>query len=90
MSSKSETISRIYRVPLRRALEASRHRRTKRAMNMLKEFAMKNMKSSEVKVDPDVSEKLWAYGIENPPRFVTVKMEKDENGAVTVSLPSED
>src|SRR5579872_4399888 len=54
---------------------------------MLREFAEKHMKSSEIKIDTELNEELWKRGITKPPRRITVKMEKDEDGVVTISLP---
>lgn len=47
------------------------------------------MKSSEIKIATDLNEEIWKRGITKPPRRITVKMEKDEDGVVTVSLPKE-
>jgi large subunit ribosomal protein L31e len=58
-------------------------------MNMVREFAIKNMKSDEVKIDQDLSRHIWARGKTNPPRKVRVKMVKDEDDIVTVSLYEE-
>jgi large subunit ribosomal protein L31e len=52
---------------------------------MIREFAMRHMKSSEVKIDQGLSEEIWSRGIEKPPRRITVKMDKGEDGIVTVS-----
>ena len=88
--SKTETeLERVYNVPLSRAWIAARHRRTKRAVNILREYAEKHMKSSEIKIDTELNEKLWKQGITSPPRKITVKMSKDEDGVVTISLPKE-
>ncbi|MDA4131418.1 MAG: 60S ribosomal protein L31 [Thaumarchaeota archaeon] len=86
--SKHETeLERVYTVPLTRAWITARHRRTRRAINILREFAEKHMKSSEIKIDTDLNEEIWKRGITKPPRRITVKMEKDEDGVVTISLP---
>src|SRR5579864_3725648 len=87
MSKQETEIERIYTVPLSRAWITARHRRTRRAVNMLREFAEKHMKSSEIKIDMDLNEEIWKRGITKPPRRITVKMEKDEDGIVTISLP---
>ena len=47
------------------------------------------MKSEEVKIDQDLSRHIWARGKTNPPRKVRVKMVKDEDDIVTVSLYEE-
>lgn len=80
-------LERMYTVPLSRAWIAPRYRRTSRAVNVLKEFAERHMKSSEIKIDSELNETLWKRGITKPPRRITVKMTKDEDGLVTISLP---
>jgi large subunit ribosomal protein L31e len=47
------------------------------------------MKATQVKVDTKVNELIWARGIRHPPRRVTLEMERDEDGVVTVRLPPE-
>ncbi len=87
---EEKTLSRVYTVPLRRAWVAPRHRRAIRAKNLLKEFAQRHMKSSEIKIATQLNELMWERGIRNPPRRITVLMEKDEEGVVTISLPKEE
>ena len=89
MSETKPELERIVTVPLSRAWIAPRHSRTKRAINILKEYAEKHMKSSEIKIDTSLNEQLWNRGITSPPRRITVKMSKDEDGIVTISLPKE-
>lgn len=83
-------LDRTYTVPLSRAWIAPRHRRVVRAVNVLREFAQRHMKSEEIKIDSDLNEKLWIRGITRPPRRITVRMVKDDDGLVTVSLPKEE
>lgn len=91
MSKEDEIeLERIYTVNLRRLIITPRWRRAVRAINLLKEFAQKHMKASEVKIDQSVNNLIWGRGIENPPRKITVKMVKDKEGVVTISLPTED
>ena len=87
MSDSKIELERMYTVPLSRAWIAPRYRRTSRAVNVLKEFAERHMKSSEIKIDSELNETLWRRGITKPPRRITVKMTKDEDGLVTISLP---
>jgi large subunit ribosomal protein L31e len=74
-------------VPLRRAFEAPRYRRTKVAIRIIREFTIRHMKASEVKIEKDVNELLWAKGIRAPPRRIKLEMERDEDGVVSVRLP---
>ncbi len=45
------------------------------------------MKSSEIKITTELNERLCNRGITKPPRKITVKMVKDEDGLITISLP---
>jgi len=56
---------------------------------MIREFAKKSMKSDEVKLDQDLNRQIWKRGKTNPPRKVRLKLVKDEDGAVVVSLYDE-
>lgn len=87
MSDAKIELDRTYTVPLSRAWIAPRYRRTNRVVNVLKEFAEHHMKSSEIKIDSKLNEMLWSRGITKPPRRITVRMTKDEDGLVTISLP---
>jgi large subunit ribosomal protein L31e len=89
MSKTEESLSRVYTINLGKAWLTPRYRRTDRVMNMVREFATKNMKSDEVKIDQTLGRHIWARGKTNPPRKVRVKMVKDEDDIVTVSLYEE-
>lgn len=84
-----ENITRVYTINLGRAWLTPQHRRTDRVVNMIREFAEKHMKSGEVKLDQDLNRQIWNRGKTNPPRKVRVKMIKDEDDVVTVSLYEE-
>ena len=89
MSKSEENLSRVYTVNLGKAWLTPRYRRTDRVVNMVREFAKKNMKSDEVKIDQDLGRHIWSRGKTNPPRKVRVKMIKDDDDVVTVSLYEE-
>ncbi|HVX02171.1 MAG TPA: 50S ribosomal protein L31e [Nitrososphaera sp.] len=88
-SSVEENITRVYTINLGRAWLTPEHKRTDRVINMIKEFARKHMKSGDVKLDQDLNRQMWSRGKTNPPRKVRVKMVKDEDDVVTVSLYEE-
>lgn len=87
--SVEENITRVYTINLGRAWITPEYRRTDRVINMIREFAEKHMKSGEVKLDQDLNRQIWSRGKTNPPRKVRVKMVKDEDDVVTVSLYEE-
>src|SRR5215210_2898977 len=86
MATIEENITRVYTINLGKAWITPQHKRTDRVVNMIREFAEKHMKSSEIKLDQDLNRQVWSRGKTNPPRKVRVKMVKDEDGTVTVSL----
>ena len=86
---KMEPLTRVYMVPLGRAFEAPPYRRTKVAIRLIKEFATRHMKATEVKIKEDVNERIWARGIKKPPRRIRLEMERDEDGLVSVDLAPE-
>jgi large subunit ribosomal protein L31e len=89
MSADEENLIRIYTINLGKAWDTPQYRRSDRVINIIKEFAEKHMKSEEIKVDQDLNRQIWKRGKTNPPRKVRVKMIKDDDGAVTVSLYEE-
>jgi len=84
--SSSENVTRIQTMNLGRAWITPRYRRTDRVINMIREFAKKSMKSEEVKLDQDLNRLIWRRGKANPPRRVRLKLVKDEDGTVVVSM----
>jgi large subunit ribosomal protein L31e len=86
MATVEENLTRVYTINLGRAWLTPEHKRTDRVINMIREFATKHMKSDEIKLEQDLNRQIWARGKTNPPRKVRVKMVKDEDGVVTVSL----
>ncbi|MBI3859525.1 MAG: 60S ribosomal protein L31 [Thaumarchaeota archaeon] len=86
---KVEPLTRTYTVPLGIAFEAPAYRRAKVAIRIIKEFTTRHMKATDVSIGKDVNEKIWARGIRHPPRRITVEMERDEDGTVSITLPKE-
>lgn len=84
--STTENLTRVYTINLGRAWLTPQHKRTDRVVNMIREFAQKHMKSDEIKLEQELNRQLWSRGKTNPPRKMRVKMVKDEDGVVTVSL----
>jgi large subunit ribosomal protein L31e len=82
----AENLTRVYTINLGRAWLTPQHKRTDRVVNMIREFAQKHMKSDEVKLEQELNRQVWSRGKTNPPRNIRVKMVKDEDGVVTVSL----
>jgi large subunit ribosomal protein L31e len=91
---------RTYTVPLGKAWIMPPRKRAARAMRMLRSFIIKHMKlgkhkegETEEEEEPqklvitnEVNEKIWARGIEKPPRKIRVRAAVDKDGNVTVHL----
>jgi large subunit ribosomal protein L31e len=77
---------RIYTVPLGKAWVVPKYRRAEKAITILRQFTLRHMKPEEVVIDPSVNEAIWARGIRNPPRKIRVRLSKDDEGIVTVTL----
>ena len=86
MAAIEENLTRVYTINLGRAWLTPQHKRTDRVVNMMRELATTHMKSDEIQIEQDLNRQVWARGKTNPPRKVRVKMVKDEDGVVTVSL----
>src|SRR5207245_7355718 len=86
MSAKDADFSRTYVVPLRIRFETPKYRRPKVAVRVIREFAKQHMKATQVKLDEDLNEMLWSRGIGNPPRRLSLLMDRDEDGLVSIKL----
>ena len=83
----AKTIERTYNVPLRKEYrKVPRWRKTKKAVDALREFLEKHMKSQDVKLSTELNEHVWKHGIKNPPHHVKVSVTKDEKGVVNADL----
>jgi len=85
-----ETVERVYTINLGKVLLSPNNQRAKRAINMIREFAVHHMKSESVKIEEDVSHLVWARGIRHPPRKIRVKLTKDDDGTVLISKYQEE
>ncbi|MFI5416145.1 MAG: 50S ribosomal protein L31e, partial [Nitrososphaerales archaeon] len=85
----TESLERIYTINLGKVLLSPNNQRAKRAINMIREFATKHMKSENIKIEEEVSHLVWARGIRHPPRKIRVKITKDD-GNVIVSKYQEE
>ena len=85
-----ETVERVYTINLGKVLLSPNNQRAKRAINMIREFAIRHMKSEDVKIEEDVSHLVWARGIRHPPRKIRVKLTKDDDGTVLISKYQEE
>lgn len=83
-----DEIERIINIPLRATKMAPRTKRAKRAVKEIREHIMRHMKvdAEHVWIDQALNEKIWERGIQNPPKRISVKAIKFDDGLVEVSL----
>jgi large subunit ribosomal protein L31e len=85
--SEKEFEEKTIVIPLWKAHKTGRYRRTKKAVSVLREEVSKVVKDGNFVIDSKLNEQIWAHGIKNPPRRITVKVKKDEDGKIVVTLP---
>ena len=79
---------RIYTVPLGRVRIGPRKKHSPRAVRLLRAFIKRHMKADDdsIRITNKVNEKIWARGIEKPPRKIRIRATVDSEGIVTVRL----
>ncbi|MDR2866658.1 MAG: 50S ribosomal protein L31e [Methanomassiliicoccaceae archaeon] len=84
----ADETERIINIPLKATKMAPRTKRAKRAIKEIRENIMRHMKvpADKVWIDTALNERIWACGIQNPPKRITVKAVKFDDGLVEVSL----
>ncbi len=81
----SQELERVYTINLGKVLLSPNNQRSKRAINMIREFARHHMKTEDVRIDEDLAHQVWRRGIKHPPRKVRVRMTKTEEGYVLIA-----
>jgi large subunit ribosomal protein L31e len=83
MAKKKEPkikVERSYNIPLRKKTrETAKHKKTPRAIRIIREFLKKHMKAEEVKLGMHLNEHMWKHGIKNPPHHVKVHVIKEDD-----------
>ena len=78
---------RIYTVPFRRVYWArSRRNRANREVKALRGFVQRHMKPEGLLIQPEVNERIWARGIQRPPRKLRIRATKNSENEVKVYL----
>ena len=81
----SEELERVYTINLGKVLLSQSQHRSVRALNMIREFARRHMRTQSVKIDEDLAQQIWARGVRRPPRKIRVRMYKTDTGDILVS-----
>lgn len=81
----SEELERVHTINLGKVLLSQPQHRAVRALNMIREFARRHMKTHDIKIDEDLARQVWARGARSPPRKIRVRMYKTDTGGILVS-----
>jgi len=81
----SQELERVHTINLGKVLLSPNNQRAKRAINMVKEYTARHMKTEEIKIEESLSHQIWKRGIRHPPRKIRVLMTKTDEGFVLVS-----
>ncbi len=80
-------IERTYNIPLRSTFRnVPAYKKAKKALNAVKVFLAKHMKSDNIKLGNNINRKIWEHGIKNPPHHIKVTAVKDDSGLVKAEL----
>jgi large subunit ribosomal protein L31e len=79
----------IYIIPLRDTRRAPRWKRSSTAIKDIRKYLEKHMKSTDVKLDRTINEKVWDRGARNPPSRIRVRAMKFDDGQVQAELAEE-
>jgi len=81
----SEELERVHTINLGKVLLSQPQHRSVRALNMIREFARRHMKTQDVKIDEDLARQVWSRGARSPPRRIRVRMHRTDMGHILVS-----
>ncbi|MCD6399113.1 MAG: 50S ribosomal protein L31e [Candidatus Aenigmarchaeota archaeon] len=72
--------NQVYTIPLRYSVYSSRKYRTRKAMNITKDFLERHLKTSldKIKIGQSVNEAIWSRGIQKPPSKIKVEIFKED------------
>lgn len=80
MAKTTSKLERTYTIPLRgEILKVPRYKRARKAVDAVKKFLSRHMKSEDVKIGPQLNEELWKHGMKNPPIRVRVTAVKEDD-----------
>ncbi|MEM4554249.1 MAG: 50S ribosomal protein L31e [Candidatus Anstonellaceae archaeon] len=83
-------LERIYNIPLGDAYLRVRNKRAKRAIDLVRAFALRHMKAKEVRISQGTNKLIFRDGIKKPPRKIKVRIVKGEDDIAWVWLIGEE
>merc|ERR1711943_60628 len=79
MGKTQDVVTREYTINLKAVHGLTFKKRAPRAVQAVKKFAQKVMKTSDVRVDVKLNKAIWSKGIRNVPRKIRVQISRRRN-----------
>jgi len=70
---------KIFTIPLRDAFGKQRIKRSKKAVNIVKKYLERHMKSDNIRIGKSINENIWKSGAKKPPRKIRIHAIKEDN-----------
>jgi len=83
-------LERIYTIPLAGAYEYIRTKRARRAIKLIREFALRHMKAEDAKISEGINSAVFRNGMQKPPRRIKVRIVKGDDAVAKVWLIGEE
>lgn len=77
---KSDIVTRECTVHMsKRLLGITFKKRAPRAVREIKQFVMKAMKTSDVRINPELNKHIWSMGVRNVAKRIRIRMSRKRN-----------
>lgn len=77
---KADIVTRECTIHMNKRLHGvSFKNRAPRAVRVIKQFAQKLMKTSDVRIDTSLNKYIWSQGIKNTPKRIRVRLQRKRN-----------
>ena len=76
-------------VPLRNAWNITRYKRAPRAIQITRDQVIRHLKvtpEEEIYIEPEVNEKIWERGSENPPRKIKLTVIRHDEPDIPIEV----
>ena len=83
-------LERIYTIPLADAYEYIRTKRARRAVKIVRKFALRHMKADAARISEGVNSLIFRDGMQKPPRRLKVRIVKGDDALARVWLIGEE
>ncbi len=70
-------------------LSQSQHRAV-RAINMIREYVYRHAHTTNVKIDQELAQQIWARGVRRPPRKISVELVEDDDAILVLPYKTEE